>query len=155
VSSTQTVKAIRKEVTVRCSVGDAFRVFTAEIGAWWPLQTHSISVMDDGSDPPEAAVLEPRQGGRLYERTRDGRECEWGTVLVWEPPSRLVVEWRVNPDNPPTEIEVRFEPVGAATRVALEHRGWERFPSRGPETRASYDGGWEAVLGGYALRAGT
>jgi uncharacterized protein YndB with AHSA1/START domain len=149
------VEAIRKTITVRCSVEHAFHVFTEEIGTWWPLQTHSISVMEDGSGAPKTAVMEPRAGGRLYERTHDGRECDWGSVLVWEPPHRIVLDWRVNPENPATEIEVQFEADGESTRVVLEHRGWERFaPGPGADLRAAYGGGWDTVLVQYTLVAG-
>ena len=37
---------------------------------------------------------------------------------------------------------MRFAADGDATRVELEHRGWEK-----PEDRTSYDEGWEVVLG--------
>jgi uncharacterized protein YndB with AHSA1/START domain len=157
-SAQATTEAIRKTVTIECTVEHAFRTFTEGIGTWWPLHTHSISVMEDGSEPSEIAVMEPRVGGRLYERTRDGRECDWGSVLAWEPPDRVVLEWRVNPDRPPTEVEVRFTPDGAATQVDLEHRGWERYPPDvGPQARASYAGpdGWEIVFGAYAAKAGS
>ena len=148
-SAQAAVEAVRKTVTVNCPVEHAFRTFTEGIGSWWPLHTHSISVMDDGSGAPETAVMEPRVGGRLFERTNDGRECDWGSVLVWEPPHRIALEWRVNPDNPPTEIEVRFSADGDGTRVELEHRGWDRFETRGPETRDGYNSGWETVLGEF------
>ncbi len=149
-SAQAAIEAIRKTVTVDCSVEHAFRMFTEGIAIWWPLHTHSISVMDDGSDAPETAIMEPCVGGRLYERTHDGRECDWGTVTAWDPPHRVVIEWRVNPNNPPTDIEVRFAADGDRTRVDLEHRGWERFPAdRGVEARSGYDGGWTAVLGAY------
>lgn len=98
------VEAIRKTVTVECPVEHAFRTFTEEIGTWWPLHHSSISATAEDGEAPETAVLEPRPGGRLYERDRDGRECTWGTVLAWEPPHRLAIEWRVNPDSPATEI---------------------------------------------------
>ena len=151
----ETAAAVRKTLRVDCSVDHAFHTFTEGIGSWWPLQTHSISVMDQGQAPPETAIVEPQAGGRLYERTHDGRECDWGSVLVWEPPSRLVIEWRVNPANPRTEVEVRFVPDGDGTRVELEHRGWERFAAgRGPVARSSYEEGWDTVLGAYAAGAG-
>ena len=64
----------------------------------------------------------------MYEVQADGKEAPWGTVDVWEPPHRLVISWHVNPEAPaPTEIEVRFIADGDATRVDVEHRGWERL----------------------------
>jgi uncharacterized protein YndB with AHSA1/START domain len=61
--------------------------------------------------------LEPWVGGRWFERGKDGSECDWGKVLVWDAPSRLVITWQVNADFQPspdieTEIEVTFVPDG-------------------------------------------
>ena len=99
-TSTQaTVEAVRKTVTVKCGIDHAFRTFTEGIGGWWPLHSHAVS-LGEGSGPPETVVMEPRAGGRLYERTRDGRECEWGSVLEWEPPARLVPRVAGQPGHP-------------------------------------------------------
>ena len=145
-----TVEPIQRSVTVNRSVEEAFRVFTEGISSWWPLQTHSIEAMDRGGVPTEA-VLEPREGGRLYERMSTGEEGYWGTVTTWEPPHRVVIAWKVNPEAAaPTEIDVRFSEDGARTRVELEHRGWERLGERAAEARASYADGWKGVFGAYA-----
>jgi uncharacterized protein YndB with AHSA1/START domain len=80
-------------------------------------------------------ILEQRERGRWYERGVDGSECEWGHVVVWEPPHRLVVTWQINgmwqydPDPArASEIEVRFVSSGPnETRVELEHRHIERL----------------------------
>lgn len=153
-SSTQAaIAAVRKTVTVGCTVERAFEVFTEEIGSWWPLETHSLPVGKDGAGAPVTAVLEPWAGGRLYERTADGGEVDWGTVRAWEPPRRLVVSWDVHRAGVQTEFEVRFEPAGDGTRVELEHRGWERLGERGAELRTGYDGGWDTVLGRYVEAA--
>jgi uncharacterized protein YndB with AHSA1/START domain len=132
---------VRKSVTVRRRPDDAFRLFTDGIGTWWPLETHSPS---EGRG--ETVVMEPRVGGRLYERTRDGEEPVWGEVLVWEPPSRLVFSWHLG-GPVTTEVELRFTADGDATRVDLEHRGWERHGDRAAELHASYDSGWDYVFG--------
>ena len=50
----------------------------------------------------------------------------------------------MNPERGPTELEIRFTPEGAKTRVDLEHRGWDD-----PEGRANYGPGWDYVLGHY------
>jgi Activator of Hsp90 ATPase homolog 1-like protein len=141
------IEPVRAMVEVRRGVEEAFRVFTAEIGAWWPVAGHSVE-----PDRVEAVVLEGRAGGRLYERWHDGGEADWGRVLAWEPPTRLLLAWKPNPERPsPTEVEVRFVAVEADhTRVELEHRGWERLGDLGPEARAGYDAGWPGVLDAYA-----
>jgi uncharacterized protein YndB with AHSA1/START domain len=149
-STQATDTAVRRSVTVNRSVEDAFRLFTEGMSTWWPFETHSIG--KDGADPEEA-VLEGREGGRLYERMADGHTSHWGTVLVWEPPTRLVLSWELRPDRPPTEVEVRFSAAGDATRVDLEHRGWERLGDQAEEAKASYDSGWEFVLGHFVERA--
>jgi uncharacterized protein YndB with AHSA1/START domain len=152
-STTQTtVEPIQRSVTVDRSVEDAFRVFTEGISTWWPLHTHSIEAMDSNHDRvPTEAVLEPREGGRLYERMSTGEEGYWGTITTWEPPHRVVISWKVNPEAlAPTEIDVRFTEEGGATRVDLEHRGWERLGEKAAEARASYADGWKTVFGAYA-----
>src|SRR5262245_56322106 len=114
---------VRKEITVEASQSRAFNVFTGELGGWWPLATHHI-----GALAAETAVIEPRAGGRWFERASDGSECDWGRVLVWDPPGRLVLSWEISPDfkhdeSIDTEVEVRFVVLGPAlTRVELEHR---------------------------------
>jgi uncharacterized protein YndB with AHSA1/START domain len=145
-----TIEPIQRSVTVNRSVDDAFRIFTEGISTWWPLESHSIEAMDRGGVPTEA-VLEPREGGRLYEVMSTGEEGYWGTITTWEPPHRVVISWKVNPEAAaPTEIDVRFSEAGSATRVDLEHRGWERLGERAAEARASYADGWKTVFGAYA-----
>ena len=125
-STQTTIEPITRSVTVQCPVDQAFEVYTGGIGRWWPLETHAIAVGSGGK--AVNAVIEPRAGGRMYEVQEDGKEAPWGTVDVWEPPHRLVISWHVNPEAPaPTEIEVRFIADGDATRVEVEHRGWERL----------------------------
>lgn len=147
--STTTVESIHKTVTVSCSVEHAFETFADGIGSWWPLKTHSV-----GGDNTETAIMEPRVGGRLYERMADGSEVDWGTVLAWEPPHRLVLSWQPNPTSPtPTELEVRFTDEGGSTRVDLEHRGWEGLGDLAAQARSEYAKGWPTVIGHYAEAA--
>ena len=54
---------------------------------------------------------------------QEGEEADWADRLAWEPHERFLVRWRVNPERGPTELEIRFTPEGAKTRVDLEHRG--------------------------------
>jgi hypothetical protein len=89
-NGTQTsVAAIRKSLVVNCNRGRAFEVFTREIGTWWPTDScHSI-----GGEEIVDVVFEERVGGRIFERYGDGGECDWGSVLLWEPPERFVMKW--------------------------------------------------------------
>jgi uncharacterized protein YndB with AHSA1/START domain len=132
---------VRKSIVVDCSADHAFEVFTERIHTWWPHETHSPA-----DNIPESTTFEPRVGGRLYDRTANGEEHDWATVLVWEPPARFVLDWHVTPGSPSTELEVRFVPEGEQTRVELEHRGWERYGDGATEASQSYNSGWETVL---------
>jgi uncharacterized protein YndB with AHSA1/START domain len=107
------------------------------------------------------AVMEPIQGGRWYELGEDGSTCDWGTVLVWEPYSRLVLSWDINADfqydpNLKTELELRFIPEGKTqTRVELEHRHLDRYGTRRDEMRRIYgtEGDWGKLLQSFAHAA--
>ncbi|MBD0330334.1 MAG: SRPBCC domain-containing protein [Thermoleophilia bacterium] len=134
---------VRKTVTVPLAPERAFELFTERIGEWWPLGRYSIR-----GDAAETAVFEPREGGRVYERTRAGEESEWARVLAYAPPSRFVLAWHVNPSRAATELEVRFTAADGGTRVDLEHRGWDS-----EESRSGYDGGWDEVLARYVAAA--
>ncbi len=139
---------VRRSVTVKAPPARAFEVFTASIGRWWP-KSHHIGPVD-----PETVIIEPREGGRWFERAPDGAECEVGKVLVWDPPARLVLawqltaDWRYDPDLL-TEVEVRFLPdADGATRVELEHRNLERFGESAEAVRKNIDApsGWSMIL---------
>ena len=107
----------------------AFEVFTREIGAWW--HSHPLFELARGGDgvlrfDPEGA------DGRLVTRLADGSEWEIGRVRAWQPGERLAFDWRVPSfaEGQSTAVEVRFEAVGAETRVTVEHRGWDTIPQR-------------------------
>ncbi len=142
-----TEPTVRKTLVVEAPAARAFEVFTDPIGAWWPLGTHARS-----TELAETAILQGREGGRASRRRRDADEADWGRVLVWEPPRRVVFTWEIT--QPATEVEVRFTPEGDATRVDLEHRGWERLGSEGEQRRQSYDEGWSYVLSRYEEAVG-
>jgi hypothetical protein len=133
---------ITKTVTVECDLDTAFRVFTDEIGTWWPTETHSVHKRE-----VRELVFEGREGGELYELTRAGEKAHWGWVTAWEPPTRFVLSWHVDPERAgATEIEVRFTPTDAGTVVELAHRHWERLGAEGQEARDRYQSGWDPVL---------
>ena len=144
------IPVLHGSTIVNAPVDRAFRAFTASFDRWWPRDYHI------GHAQMAEAILEDRVGGRWYEKGADGSECDWGHVLVWEPPHRLVLTWQINgmwqydPDPAhASEIEVRFTASGPTeTRVDLEHRHIERLV----QAEAMVDGierqggGWSSVL---------
>jgi uncharacterized protein YndB with AHSA1/START domain len=145
-----TIAPVRKTLTVDVSPERAFEVFTAEVGTWWPTKTHSIH-----QEGVTGVVIEPREGGEMYELAEGGKREHWGRVTAWEPPRRLVLAWHVNPEwAGPTEVEVTFIPEGAGTRVELVHSNWEAAGEGAAEMRDNYDGGWDVVLAAFGEKAG-
>jgi DNA-binding transcriptional ArsR family regulator/uncharacterized protein YndB with AHSA1/START domain len=130
----------------------AFELFIDQ-ERWWPIATHHMA-----EQPGETAVLEPFVGGRWYERARDGRETDWGTVLAFEPPHRILLTWQMSADwthdpdpERASEIEVTFLAEGRdRTRVVYEHRHLERYGDRAEQMRASLD---RPTAAGATLRA--
>jgi Activator of Hsp90 ATPase homolog 1-like protein len=132
---------LRFTVDVSCPVEHAFRVWTAGIGTWWPAD-HTVT-----GEPSAAVVLEPTVGGRIYERTEDGAEHEWGEVTVWDPPGRLGYLWHLRADrSDATAVSIRFLPTEQGTRVEIEHAGWERLGARGHTWRERNHQGWSTLL---------
>jgi uncharacterized protein YndB with AHSA1/START domain len=148
--------SVRANVTVESPIAEAFTVFTEGIGTWFPPEYNLLSV------PIAQRVFEPFAGGRVYDRGTDGSECHWGNVLVYEPPTRVVIAWRISTqwktETDPSrvsEVEVRFVADGPnRTHVELEHRhidrhgeGWERH-----RDVLGGEGGWPGCIRIYAER---
>ena len=146
---------VRKSLVVNAPQDHVFRTFTERIDTWWP-RGHHI-----GGKEPFAAILEPRAGGRWFERAGDGSECDWGRVLAWEPPSRVLLAWDINAEwkyqaGLGTEVEVRFIAEDKErTRVVLEHRKLERFGDKAEMMRAMFEGqgAWISTLEALAKAA--
>jgi uncharacterized protein YndB with AHSA1/START domain len=150
-----TISAVRQSVTVPLTADRAFALFTEGFSSWWI--GHHI-----GKAELADVVMEPRADGRWYERGVDGSECDWGKVLVFEPPARLVLAWQLNaefeyePDlKHASEVEVTFTEEDGHTRVELHHTHLERVRTRGEELAkyVSMEGGWPTILGLYAKEA--
>ena len=154
---TQTTDAVRHSVLVPLGQDAAFELFTDRFGEWWPKDSHHIS------DTPAAdALLEPREGGRWYERSEDGAECDWGRVVEIDRPSRILLAWQLTPEwsfDPDeanaTHVEVTFAPEAGGTRVTLEHRGFEVHGEAGAAMRESVGGkgGWAELMDRYKAAA--
>jgi uncharacterized protein YndB with AHSA1/START domain len=130
-------------VLVRLPPAEAFRIFTEEIDGWW-----RAGLRYRIGRRRSVVHLEAKLGGRLFESFEtangDAKVKETGRVTCWEPPSRLILEWRaVNfaPDEK-TEVEVVFEPSPSGTLVTVCHRGWNQIrpdhPVRHGEASAQF-----------------
>ena len=158
-TQTITPAPIRRSVEVKIPPARAFEIFTGGASRWW-LKTHTINAT---KSPIKDVVIEPRAGGRWFERGEDGSECDWGKVLAWEPPrhqaaGRLLLAWQINADfkyDPSllTEVEIRFTPAGGGTLVELEHRLIERMGERGVGMRDAFTRGWGLLLESFARQA--
>jgi DNA-binding transcriptional ArsR family regulator len=142
---------VKKTVRVDAPLAVAFQVFIEQ--RWWPVDTHHLA-----EPPGSEVVLEPFRGGRWYERATDGTETDWGTVLAWQPPYRLLLTWQVSPrwtfePDPArgSQIEVTFAPDGPnATLVHFTHRHLERYGSEGDRMRRILDEKGGGPLDGFA-----
>ena len=146
-------ESVRHSITVEAPQERAFYAFAQQMTSWWPRQ-YTQSESDFGH-----IVLEPEQGARWYEVNAKGVEQpDWGRLLVWDPPSRLVLSWvtstprEANAD--PTEageIEVRFsEESPGQTRVDVGHRGIARYRNEDEPEALPGDQGWYEILSSYS-----
>src|SRR5215475_4679921 len=154
----QTDIALRKSITVSAPPDRAFEVFAERTSTWWP-EAHHI-----GKSPFVDMVIEPHAGGRCFERDADGVECDWGTVLEWQPPTKLrfawqlTSEWAYEPDVAhATEVTVSFTSIeDGRTRVEVLHEHLERYGAAIEEMRAALDAedGWALTLSNFAAVLG-
>lgn len=153
---------VLKSIRVNAPIKRAFSVFVEQMETWWP-PTHHV-----GKTPFVAIFVEPRVGGRWYERNTEGELRDWGTVLAWDPPHRVRFSWHVGPGhNQPdwvfdsdmakaSEVEIRFRAEGPnATWVELEHSKIQRHGEGAVQLREMFDGpgAWISILEKFAEAA--
>ena len=146
--------AIRTDIVVEAPQERAFRVFTQQFDKIKPREHNMLGV-----DIAES-VFEPRAGGRVYDRGVDGSECQWGRVLAYDPPERIVFTWDITPHwqlesdlSKTSEVELRFvAETPERTRVELEHRHLDRHGDgwQGLREGVAADQGWPLYLGRFA-----
>jgi len=149
--------SVRIEIVIDVSLERAFKVFTERFDQIKPREHNMLGVQIAES------IFEPRAGGRVNDSGIDGSECQWGRVLAYEPPTRIVFTWDISPrwqiETDPTrssEVEIRFiAEAERRTRVELEHRhidrhgdGWE-----GLVEGVGGDQGWPLYLERFAAAA--
>jgi len=153
-STTIDIAPVRKTVYVKAPVAHAFDVFTAGLTRWWP-PNHGI-----GKKPIAKVLMEPRLGGRWLEISEDGTETTVATLIAWERPHRLALQWQINAQWQPdvamgSEVEVRFADDGAGgTRVELLHHKFETLGAEGGASmRHDVDRGWPGLLERFIAEA--
>jgi len=150
---------VEVSIEVEAPIKEAFDVFTADMGSWWPADHHILQA--------ELAemVFEPLVGGHVIDRGVDGSECRWARVLAYDPPERVVFSWdislawqvEVDPDRS-SEVEVVFTSLGVGrTRVDLVHRHIERHGDGWEQMHGAVesDDGWMVGLERFARRIAT
>lgn len=148
---------VRTSVTVEVTREHAFTVFTERFDTWWPRRHYN------GTGELAQVVLEPKAGGRWYAEGTDGWVGEWGSVLIWEPPARLILAWQLDAEfnydpNFVTEVEVTFTELGPhQTLVELEHRNLDRYGPNASEMRQTFgsDNGWTGIMQTFAEQTKT
>ncbi len=133
---------VRREVVVPAPPATAFALFTAHIGSWWPVASHSVF---------GAGGTVAFEGDQLVERSGTQRSV-WAEVLSIDPPNSLELSWHPGQDaSRATELSVRFTDLDGSTAVSLEHRGWHRLTD--PQgAHDEYGRGWPLVLEAFQRR---
>ncbi|HLJ45768.1 MAG TPA: SRPBCC domain-containing protein [Bryobacteraceae bacterium] len=136
------LEPIVRAVDVDCDREEAFRIFTERFAKWWPLASYSIH-----KERAKDCEMQPGVGGRIFERTKDGKTHDWGFVIAWDPPRRLVFTWSPGrkPDVGET-VEVEFRVVAVGTRITVTHRGWERSGAQASIQRDEIGSQWTSIL---------
>ena len=140
------MESITKTIQVAVPPSRAFAVWTERIDLWWPKDGHTRSRRTDVQ-----VAFEPVVGGRFFERAPDGEEHDWGRVLMWDPPRGLAYSWFMGSgEATPTEVEVRFEPLGATkTQVTVHHRRAALDPERWERRSKGFARSWVTVIEHY------
>ena len=143
-----TLPPVVKTLHVDLPPADAFDLFTARIGEWWPVETHSVS--SDAGKASQALEMGQGVGDDLVETAHDGTRHVWGKIQEWVPGTAFAMTWHPGRvDSAETQVRVTFEAEGRGTTVTLTHSNWEVLGESASRTRNAYDSGWDPVMARY------
>jgi len=131
---------VEQEISINASAERVFEALTQDISAWWGapyLLTAS----------PQAIILEPQVGGRLYEQSASGDGALWATVTTIKKNERLELTGPVGASEAlHSLVTFSLEPKneGEVTLLKLSHQAIGPF---GDDTQANYHAGWQDLLG--------
>lgn len=144
-----TIAPIIHSVHVPVAPARAFELFTQRISEWWPVKCTV------GVKPHVSITIEPRENGKWAERDEDGVETQWGRIIAWQPPSRILFGWQLSSEwkhdpSVETEVELTFTATASGTEVRVEHRNLERLGKDAAVTAEQLNGGWPTRLADFA-----
>lgn len=129
---------IERQVTLRCGLEAAFDAYTQKIHLWWP-PSHRR--------PDATIILEPGQGGRLYQRLPDGQELVMGQIVAWQPPTSLSYRWYPGLSVGATRVTLSFTAQGPlSTLLSIHHAPEPPDVDQWEQSVARFIQGWDAVL---------
>ena len=142
----------RAEAIVATDVVRAFRIFSEHTNAWWKRGPRFRTA----GSARGTLNLEPFLHGRVFESFEyDGvtHVVRTGRVQVWEPPTRIVFDWRAPHCSADelSQVEVTFEASEHQARVTVTHRDWDALAPDHP-ARANLgdpDAFWRELLDGF------
>lgn len=143
------LEPIVRSIEVPCDRETAFRIFTEDIGSWWPLGRFTQSAMM--GSPAQVVVIDLKVGGEIYELDSDGMKVVWGTVDQFNFPSMLSMHFHIPlPKEKVKErsmVVIEFEIVSPLrTKVTLTQTNWEAFGKRGSMLHGGYGLGWANIF---------
>lgn len=151
-NSSNAKNPITQHLTVPVSANQAFETFIKELNSWWPKE---YTWAGEGL---EEIAIEPYENGRCYERGPNGFECDWGRVLKYEPPNRIIFTWQIDPDRVPqpnakkaSEVEVLFEGSDNETELTFIHRNFENHDDNAEAYKEALGSpqGWPYILNNF------
>jgi uncharacterized protein YndB with AHSA1/START domain len=138
--------------TVPLELDAAFDLFTAGFGTWWPRE-FSWS----GPELLEEIGMQERDGGFVYEQGPGGFHLDFGQILAWTPPRRVLFTWQIGPDRVPvpdrgkaSEVDATFGAVDEGTLITVTHGKWERHGEGAEAYREQFADVWPYALGNLA-----
>ena len=135
--------------TISLNPAEAFSAFVDGFGKWYPAEyTWSQNGLD-------TIAIEPREGGRCFERGPNGFELDWGRVTAFQPPKIVTFTWQISVKRVPIpnaakagQVTVRFDTEDNATKLTLTHHGFEHYAEQPRQYREALAAphGWIYIL---------
>jgi uncharacterized protein YndB with AHSA1/START domain len=132
---------VELELRIESPLEEVWQALVHDAGSWW----HKDFFV---TKEPEAFVLEPRLGGKVYEDCGDGTGFVWFTVEGIQPPDYLYLVGHVRPPygGPCTSlVEVRLSAeADSATRLMISDTVHGYVSDK---MATSLDEGWKLLFG--------